>query len=544
MDSRDQLAQRIADCLCDLDRFWFFTPVMAAIDEHNKISKGKFHEGEIDLLAAAYIYLISLHNQLDQKDLINGLTLDDIAGYYGLEPEIILTRADAIHPALKMHENEKYREFDFSYLEDEDEEEEGESQEWMKVLAVFTLPSGESWTSEMEELVQELINEVNEDEEEDDWMVASELKIMGQQLSMELDGYNSDIDFFCHIMESNGFEFEKIVGLDHHVNRFTPTDHYAIFMEQHEVMDLGEQTFNSLEEIQDELDKFQGKAIDQIRAENPVSPEGEAMIGAIKAFKFPRLASIARVSHILQEHPNCVEAHICLAGWEDDASKRIALIEKALDAGERSLDLDMIDKRKMWWGDHRTRPYMRAMQILALELEDIGEIDQAIDLLWELIEMNEADNQGNRIHLLEIGILKRKWLDVRKLFDKYPNDIDLFFVYGKVIHLYYTLGKKSKTKKALLKAYSRNKYPLRLLAGIEEYPEPQPHFKLGDKTEATEVLDFLLACFEKDKKLMNYFFEVLIGSGVWEEDNARFDLTKNHFEPGARIIPFDKGPDN
>lgn len=536
MDRRDQLDQRVADCLNYLDRFWLFTPVMTALDNQRKIGTGKFAQRDIDLLAAAHIYLISRHNHLDQKDLITGLTLDDIAGYYGLEPQIILTRTDAIYPDLKMNENEKFREFDFSHLEDEEEKDEGEAQEWMKVLTVFTLPSGESWTSEMEELVQELLNEVNEDEEEDDWMVASEPKIMDQQLSMELDGYNSDIDFFCHIMEENGFEFEAIERLENPVNRYIPSDHYAMFMEQHEAMDLSDQTFNSLKEIQDELDKFQGKSIDQIREENPMSPEGEAMIGAIKAFKFPRLASIARVSQILQKHPNCIEAHLCLAGWEDDTSKSIALIEKALDAGERSLDMDMIDERKLWWGDHRTRPYMRAMQILAFELHNIGETDQAIELLWELIEMNEADNQGNRIHLLEICILKRKWLDVRELFDKYPNDIDLSFVYGKVIYLYYTLGKKSKTKKALLRAYSRNRYPMRLLAGIEEYPEPQSYFERGDKNEATEVLDFLLACFEKDNKLVHYFFDVLIDSGVWEDNEE--------IKQDYRIIPFNKSSEN
>ena len=170
---------------------------------------------------------------------------------------------------------------------------------------------------------------------------------------------------------------------------------------------------------------------------------------------------------------------------------------------------------------------MRAMRLLAEEFMISGKKDEGLDILWELIEMNEMDNQGNRVVLLEELTLAHRWTDLRELLALYPRDEFLSFYYAKVIYYYYTLGKKSKTRRALIEAYRRNKFPLRMLTGVEAFPKKlEDHFRFGDKNEALEVVPWLDKCLAKDKKLLHWIMETLIQSGLWDEGEDRyFDYT-------------------
>jgi hypothetical protein len=532
MHLRDKIDQRIADCLNQLDRFWLFTAVLLAADDL-EIQRAKvFEKGDIDLWAAGLIIAIARHNRLDSEEGVMNLNFEEIAIFYGVDSLYVTEKANEIHEMLKLGElNMKYREYDFSYLEDEEEFITEGSDLWMQVKVKFKNKAKIDVLEKtrLEELITELLVEVNEDEEESNFLRIIDIEVEGYHLIVGLEGYDGDIDFFCHLMEEEGLGVIEIDELNGGENLFLPDEHYTLFMEQHEAMNLEEKQFNSLEEIQQELDaKFKGKSLDEIKSANPLSPEGQAMIDAIKAFSLPKEASIERINQILEEQPNCVEAHICLAGWEKDPSRRIALLEDALAAGDASLDIAEIDRRKSWWGDHRTRPYMRAMKLLGHELFSSGDEGNATDILWELLEMNESDNQGNRFILMELLIIKKRWVEVRELFAKYPDEVHLIFIYGKAIYLYYTLGNKSKSKKALIKAYQRNIYPIRLIVGIEEYPEETNYFKFGDKVEATEIINFLTVCFE-DKKLVHWVFEVLMKSGEWVDERRGFERGQSAF---------------
>ena len=123
MHRRDQIDQRIADCLNHYDRFWFFEPVMKGADDLEIKRKGDIDKGEIDLWAAALIYAIVKHINLDQTDSIILLTLNNVASFYGIESRKVLKKANLIGKALRLgDENDSYRQFDFSYLEDDQED--------------------------------------------------------------------------------------------------------------------------------------------------------------------------------------------------------------------------------------------------------------------------------------------------------------------------------------------------------------------------------------------------------------------------------------
>ncbi|MBK8505086.1 MAG: hypothetical protein IPL46_24500 [Saprospiraceae bacterium] len=501
----DQLHRKIATGLIHFDLSMLLSAISMATDKLRKKNIDVFKNGNLDAWAAILIYVIADQDNLEQN-AENGVTLEGILDFYNLETEEVLSLVDQVKRDLDLdEENENCPEFESADQEDsliniESDEVNGVS-EWLTVGVEFKYRTRIDRITglQLEELTRTLLLEVNRDHHDPDCLTISSIKIKERQIKIQLTGYEADIDCFCDLMEGKRIVFVDWIILESEENLFTPDAHYAMFMEQFESMDLDGQEFESTDEIQVKLHQFVNRSPVEIKSQKPKDPEGTAIVDAIKAFKMRKNASITKVRQILNKQPNCTEAHICLAGWEEDQSKRIDMLEHALDLAEDSLDLEECDKHQLWWRYHRTRPYMRAMRLLAHELYNSGDEDGSRDLLWELIEMNEGDNQGNRLILLELCAVKKRWFEVRKLLAKYPEDQSLTFVYGRAIYLYYTQGNKSKTKKALIKAYQRNRHPLRLMSGVAAYPEIQPYFKLGDKNEATEVIPLLSSCFEKTK---------------------------------------------
>ncbi len=498
--------------------------ILQAMEDLERKTKEIFGEEHSDLWVAGMMYAVVRHNK---ADLIPGsrLTLKNISAFYNQNEDDVQELADHIAREMDLdEEGENYAEVVFPdhnhTFEISASEEEEFFDDWMSVEIEFKSRAkiDRRRGLQIEELVRKLLLEINSDNDEEHCLTFTGFQTEERELMIRLDGYEQDIDRFCDLMEKKSLVCQDIIVLESASNLFTPNIHYATFMESYADKNLDGEVFRYMGEGPAKMDL--------------------ATVEAIKAFEMHKSASIARARQILKSQPDCVEALICLAGWEENQNKRISQLEHALDMAEESLDLDEIDKNGLWWGDYRTRPYMRAMSLLAHELCATGDEEGSREILWELIEMNKNDNQSNRMILIELCVLKKKWIDVRKLLALYPEDQNISFVYALPIYLYYTQGKKSKTKKALIKAYRRNKYPLRLITGVEEYPESQPYFKPGDKNEATEVIPFLSVCLQKDKKLMQWIFDVLIDGGYWTLDGDVIEVAESSNPENARIIPF------
>ena len=113
------------------------------------------------------------------------------------------------------------------------------------------------------------------------------------------------------------------------------------------------------------------------------------------------------------------------------------------------------------------------------------------------------------------------------------------------------LESSAKRRPYLEKGYSynlpeRNRYPLRLVAGLEQYPQTTEEVFVtpGDKSEAAEIIDFLLACFGDAPDLVEYFIHELNDLGAWESKDQKFDIAENSFVSSAKIIPLDRQSDN
>ena len=542
MENEDFFYEVVADCLLDLRRYWFFDTVVEVFDDYRDIRSPDLEEDRIDLWAAAFILAAARCCKLEQKDTVMGITDNELSKYFEVDIRDIAGLTELIIHELKSADgNRSYRPVSLLYII-EDHEKIEEDEIWMPVEVIYTYKRkiDSMLLGEFTEIVEDLLSIVNDKRNEGDKLIVESVSEEGCELVALVCGYLNDINLFSRLLEEFDVKFLSWLELYLEENLYAPTAHYVTFMEQYELMNIRDGEFENMEGAEKAIESMKGKSFEELKIENKITPENEANIHALKLFSLHKEKSVVEVKNILKDFPDCIEAHICQAGWQVDASSRIQHLEKALQAGERILDMEFLDENNLWWGDHRTRPYMRAMQLMAVEHLQSGKSEEGVDMLWELIEMNENDNQSNRVILMDYCIYMKKWSEVRELLEKFKNSDRLIFVYGKLVYMYYTLGKKSKTRKQLMKAYRRNKYPMKILAGKEEYPDEEVrYFDRGSSVEALEVLNMMTACFERDQKFAGWCFRTLLESTDWYEDERA-----NQERKEGKVVPFGLGGEN
>lgn len=190
----------------------------------------------------------------------------------------------------------------------------------------------------------------------------------------------------------------------------------------------------------------------------------------------------------LQIYPDCVDALSMLAQLESlTVSEYVARLQLAVEAGRRDLG-----KRHYnacvgaFWGIHETRPYMRAMALLAEGFLDLGTtaaVDEAIAIHEQMLILNPDDNQGVRTYLLA-SYLRRKWyLDARDLLYQYAGDPSATTAWARVLLAHATEGEASATQ-ALANARRCNPHVERLLGGKGRRPQRQVgSYVPGDEAE-------------------------------------------------------------
>ena len=113
---------------------------------------------------------------------------------------------------------------------------------------------------------------------------------------------------------------------------------------------------------------------------------------------FRDMAAGARMA--LQLDPGCIEAHLVLAETTTDGWLRHAHLVKAVETGRKLWNsVFRKDTDLAWWGVGATRPYMRAVDRLAICCADYGDRTEAVRLHRKLLRMNPYDNQGIRFRV-------------------------------------------------------------------------------------------------------------------------------------------------
>ncbi|RLT43232.1 MAG: hypothetical protein DWI57_04695, partial [Chloroflexi bacterium] len=193
------------------------------------------------------------------------------------------------------------------------------------------------------------------------------------------------------------------------------------------------------------------------------------------------------IKDALKLDPNCVDAYILQGEMADSLPDAIAEFRKAVAAGERSLGAAVFEQdRGHFWGLVETRPYMRAVQNLASSLWNYGEVEEAVELYEELLELNPGDNQGIRYHLLDALLLLRRHDEAYELVERFDDGM-AHWAYNYALLLFRMEGRSDNAIEALETALEVNEFVPDYLLGFEPMPDPDEMpemISFGDESEA------------------------------------------------------------
>jgi len=238
-------------------------------------------------------------------------------------------------------------------------------------------------------------------------------------------------------------------------------------------------------------------APDQI-ARRPLTALEEAQELAYDAMEATGRLQIKLARQALAQSADCADAWVVLGDAAATAERAIECYQHGVDAGARAIGDDTFAAvTGEFWSHLGTRPYMRARLALAGTLRDLGRHEEAFAHYRELLRLNPNDNQGVRYLLLAALLDERKDDEAGALLDRYPDDIQAIWAYGRVLQLLRATGDTPRTHTALTDAVRIHPHVVKYLLKPDSLPlDRPPHFALGSKEEAAYAADALLEAFE------------------------------------------------
>lgn len=198
----------------------------------------------------------------------------------------------------------------------------------------------------------------------------------------------------------------------------------------------------------------------------------------------------------LEVYPDCTDALTMLAEIETESVRDyVGRMREAVEAGRRDLGPKFFKENKgYFWGDIETRPFMRALAMLANALIEWGTpeaVDEAIEIHEEMLQLNPNDNQGVRDWLAGCYLARKRYADAEALFKQYPDDWLAAPAWAQVLLAYVAEGEVRATK-LLSVARERNRHVEKYLTGTKRKPRTRPGaYSPGDETEAVYCADML-----------------------------------------------------
>lgn len=249
---------------------------------------------------------------------------------------------------------------------------------------------------------------------------------------------------------------------------------------------IKEENFGSKEELMDFLNEMVGKPINEIDYPNTIDNKSRSRDLVYDAYEQTDREGKKMVKKALELDPNNVVAYNYLADIEKDVDKALKLYKKAIEVGQKALGKSYFEENKgQFWGLIETRPYMRAMEMLAQSYYIKKDYKNAIKIYEEMLELNPNDNQGVRFFLAALYLLSRKYAHYKSLSKRYKEDVVANWAYNNALYSFMSNGNSAKTKKLLKKAYDTNPFVIDYLIGIKEMPDELPSYiGIGDENEA------------------------------------------------------------
>jgi len=263
--------------------------------------------------------------------------------------------------------------------------------------------------------------------------------------------------------------------------------------------------FGSMGELQEFLNQnVVGK---EIPHQGEMTPLEQAQDIVYQAFEARGRKQTQLVRKALEICPDCADAYVLLAERCSDVEKARDYYAEGVAAGERTLGEEFFEKESgHFWGILPTRPYMRARFGLAQCLEELGDIDGAVQHYRELLRLNPNDNQGVR-HALLPSLLKIDADEEAAELLKLHKDDKVFAIwcYTRALLTFRQKGDTATARNHLKKAMDVNGYVPKYLLGYEEMPDfPPSCYSPGSEDEAVICSEQLADVWEGTEGAMEW----------------------------------------
>lgn len=512
-DNLSLILSEMASAIQAFDSPELTSPIVKLIADIHSNDEKVFTRGKPSIWAAALIYAVAKENNIHYSDSDNSISLERISDFFDENKRTIGNKASKIFNDMGM--SQFYTKY--SIWMENDAYSGVEEEEFIDLVVIIDL-------SRPIEKVSELWEEFRDEFQVDElgYYEIFEDKIERNKMTLIL----KVTDFFADELIKRLSFFGEVIDVYEDTtnkNDFLPNSHYDSFFRIHTSMNMDDKEFNDIEEINNYIQKFQNIPVNELAEHIPQNPVEQAEIQALDAYKLPRAESLEAIEKIIKDFPYTVEAYICKAGWEMDPEDQLDILYEAKEAGENKLDIEELNRENMWWKFHHTRPYMRALNLLAVQLYRMDYTKESIEIIEDLLHKNTDDNQGIRYFAIQVYVENGKWVKLKDLFRKFSDEDGIEFELGNMVYQYYKGKTKTQAKRYLENILLQSPY-LMGLCKQEAVP---------DSNEDKFVTVVLGNVMSKDKKFAKWFSVTL------------FDLYEKNFgnvsEQDAKVIPFDFG---
>jgi tetratricopeptide (TPR) repeat protein len=265
---------------------------------------------------------------------------------------------------------------------------------------------------------------------------------------------------------------------------------------------MEEHGFKSADEVNAFLEDM--RASEKLLEWEPRTPLDRAQELMYDAWETPnRKRRVKLAREALKISPDCADAYVILA--EDAAhgvEEACEFYRLGVKAGERALGVETFSELVgYFWGELRTRPYMRARAGLAECLCQLGRHEEAVEHYWAMLKLNPNDNQGIRYLLaacllVDLGDTE----SLLKLLGEYGGDVSAVWYYTWALVTFIYQGDSPKARRRLKSALKQNPYVVPYLLLERRLPKTLPEYlEIGGETEAISYCADFGAAWYKTK---------------------------------------------
>lgn len=230
------------------------------------------------------------------------------------------------------------------------------------------------------------------------------------------------------------------------------------------------------------------------RPEQATPPPREVAAGLVRTAHRLRSPSkkLALLKLALEKNPDCSAARIELADMEFGIGNWKSCGDAYDEIIRRDEDL-RTQPNTVWWKDHATRPYLRAIYGRAMTNWHLGRFTEACADLEDLLVCNPVDNQGARFFIPMLHLLAEAPDKAAKFFQRYEQDYasdfkEPSFIFGWALSCSLE-SREMEAREKYIEAILRNIYIAPML--LETTEPPKNLWFPNDRAEPAYAADFI-----------------------------------------------------